>query len=239
MIKNLLFAGKDFPSGEQYYSKTQDMGITPLITKNQSDQETNGNPHLLTWNKGSIISAHSLVLQAENLAVTLDAACLIFDCPHLSTLYSETDNNSIQAITVDLILSYQILSKTLMNRFIAKKHGKLVFVLKPSITNLEAVKKNTSNTSETGMIGPSLSSAQSAFETFAENFSVTYADSAPDKIRLIKAGTENDAEIAEFICQKLLEEEDKGSKRKTVKDTVKWITVSGKEERAFAFFKRF
>ncbi len=83
-----------------------------------------------------------------------------------------------------------------------------------------------------------VSAAQSAFETFAENFACMYAESAPEKTILIKAGSEEDEDIAAFVLKKLSSEDEKSLLKKNTKDQVKWLSVSGKEEGALSFFKR-
>lgn len=239
MIKNILFAGKDFPHGEQYFSTALDAGLTALITRSADDEELSENPHILQWNKGSVVSSHSLVIQAENLASSIDAACLIFDCPHFTSLYNDAGTASLQSAACDLILSFQLLAKALMDRFLLKKHGRLVFILRASQTPADAVKKN----SDAGYINkdlrPHLCAAQSAFISFAENFSCMHADAAPEKIMLIKAGSETDAEISRFLLSKLAVPEVKSVQKKNSKDATAWISVSGKDEGAFGFFKRF
>ncbi len=236
MIKNVLFAGKDFPSGEQYLSSASDTGLTALITC-PSDENDNGNPQILSWNRGSVVSSHSLVIQAENSTAGIDAACLIFDAPHFSKVYADSQKSSAQIIVNDLILSYQLLAKALIDRFIIKKHGKMAFLLRASALRCESGKKNTPVNVHTDISAAMLASAEAAFESFAENFASVYAASLNDKILLIRAEDESDRDTADFVCRKLASDADKNTKKST-KDAVKWISVSGKDEGAFNFFKR-
>jgi hypothetical protein len=237
MIKNILFAGKDFPYGEQFFSSARDAGLTALMTTSSEEENHETNPNILLWNKGSVVSAHSLVIQAENLVSSIDAACLIFDCPHFTSLYSENDTNSTQSIVCDLVLSYQLLAKALMDRFLLKKHGKLIFVLRASQTLADATKKHSEDAYTHKVVNPWLCAAQSAFISFAENFACVYEESAPEKVLLIKADIESDADISQFICRQLAIEEI--NQKKSIKGAAVWMPVSGKEERAFGFFKRF
>lgn len=239
MIKNLLFAGKDFPAGEKYFSAAADTGLTALITGNSNTDDTDENPHMLLWNRGSIVSARSLVIQAENLVTSIDAACLIFDGSYFSSLYKDSNSNSSQEAANDLIVSYQFISRALMERFLQKKQGRLIFLLKPSLTAAEAFKKKSDTAAYSETAGAVLSAAQSAFETYAENFACMYAESAPEKTMLIRAGSESDEDIAAFVLKKLASEDEKSGQKKNTRDPVKWISVSGKEEGALSFFKRF
>lgn len=238
MIKNLLFAGKDFPAGEKFFSAAANVEITALITKNSNDDETSDNPHILLWNRGSVVSARSLVIQAENLVTSIDAACLIFDGPYFSSQYNDSNTNSTLEAANDLIVSYQLLSRALIDRFLQKKHGRLIFLLKPALTTADAYKKKSDPSAYSQNAGAIVSAAQSAFETFAENFACMYAESAPEKTILIKAGSEEDEDIAAFVLKKLSSEDEKSLLKKNTKDQVKWLSVSGKEEGALSFFKR-
>ncbi len=238
MIKNILFAGKDFPAGEKFFSTAADSGVTALITKNSSDDSTYDNPQFLVWNRGSVVSSCSLAVQAENLTGSLDAACLIFDGPHVAPLYEDTKTTTMLEAVNDLILAYQLLSKALMDRFIQKKTGRLIFLLKtaPSLASINKKKSDTAQYQEPA--GAAVCAAQSAFEAFSENFAYSFAEKEPQKTLLIKAVSETDQEITNFILGKLASEEDKGIQRQHIREPIRWLSVSGKEQGTLGFFKR-
>lgn len=240
MIENVLFAGKDFPAGEQYLSTALDYDVTALMTKSEYNDSSQNAYNILEWNRSSIISAHSLVIQSENLVNNLDAAVLIFDAPHFASIYDEHEKNSIKKISDELILAYQFLSFALMERFILKKHGTLVFIHKSLPTQNSILKKNGEQNVSLNFAGPLLSSAQDAFTSFAENFACKFLDTAPQKVILVHADTESDNQICSWLCKKLqTTENNKNKVKRNNKDAVKWLSATGKETGALGFFKHF
>ena len=68
MSKTLLIAGKEFPAGADFAAAAKSSGRAVVITVDAESQETvHDNFHIVEWRKHSPLSAHSLIIETENL----------------------------------------------------------------------------------------------------------------------------------------------------------------------------
>jgi len=87
------------------------------------------------WNRGSSLSARTLILQAENTYDKLDETVLFFDEEYFAQLAGRTEASECAESSDNLILGFQYLAIETLARFEKKNvggigPGKLVFLLK-------------------------------------------------------------------------------------------------------------
>ena len=89
MEKTVLIAGKDFPDGREISSSAVLHRNKVIIAANPAEKDIQPSDDCIAvlWNRGSALSARSLVISALNVNSSLDEAFLIFDEPYFASKY--------------------------------------------------------------------------------------------------------------------------------------------------------
>ena len=166
----------------------------------------------ISWNPFSWLSSDSLVFEAANPS-GLDALVLLFDLNALAPFFAEL---SPEEIFLSSAVAFQTLAASALKRFQAKKSGRIVFMLsrKESRSSFFDLK---------GMQYIAASSAEAAFERFAEETAFVFSQAESGMLDAVLIKSEFDSEgflswAADHIA---------GEGAKTAKAAGKWISRGG------------
>lgn len=107
-------------------------GLQVCITAD--DKDTRSHPEdqvigpIITWNRTSPFSAQSIPLQLKNIGADIASAIIIFDAPAYMHIYDGKDMLAADTIITDLITANFQLVTVLIQYFIQRNAGKLIFV---------------------------------------------------------------------------------------------------------------
>lgn len=208
MSKNLVFVGKEYPSSSVYALQAQSLGFNVVLSVQEKTAITEDTESLkyFLWNRESQISAHSLLISAENALHTIDTAVIVFDASDFVTSFDDSEISDYSRAVESLILSYNYLAYEFLTRFKVKKHGNIVFVLKGFNTIAENLKSSRTKDIAADGTGVILSFVQAAFRAFAENFAAMNFQKSCVEIALFDGSTYSDEEISEHLFTKIIPE---------------------------------
>lgn len=86
----------------------------------------------IRWNRASVLSAKTVLLEAKNNFSSMDQAVLFFDVAVLHEAFPSQDAVPVNAVTESCIVSYMVLVNELVALFDRQQKGRIVFVLKTS-----------------------------------------------------------------------------------------------------------
>ena len=95
MSKNIILAGKEYSKNSDLEKIAQTLELNPFVTT-QFFEEANTKiiSTNTTWNRSSPISAHSVVINAENYFGQIDGAVLFFDSVAFDKIFTHSRGNS-------------------------------------------------------------------------------------------------------------------------------------------------
>ncbi len=250
MPKTVLIAGKEIPDGSDFASGASLKGRTALITVSQSNKNytTVNGVRAVSWNRTSVLSAKSVVLNCLNVGGTIDEAVLIFDEEWYASKYVNADgvSDSIK-LAEDLIVSYQYLTDELINRFQKKvykdsdrKTSKIVFIYKPNNTVSDAVLNASLKLTGAILSSPFVASAGAAFKAFAENTAATLCESEDVIPVLVNCDPSNemsrrDNNLSTWLCD-YLDAIDQLKRGVTPRQRITWVKAGAKSPGGFGLF---
>ncbi|MBQ1833956.1 MAG: hypothetical protein II563_04080 [Treponema sp.] len=195
MTKTTLVAGKDMPACTKFADSLAKSGRRVVACgdnetfKTDSDSETERQQKLVDmasgvttvlWNRGSPISARTLILSAESLYANLDEVVFYFDEELYASKANQVDIQECSRGSSDMILSYQYLTLEALNRFKARKTednpGTLIYLLKEGPSAADAVRSPSLRNGAYSIASPVVAAAATAFMAFAENIAAIYGD---------------------------------------------------------------
>ena len=250
MPKTVLIAGKELPSGSDFASGASLKGRTSLITVSPSDKNpvTVNGVKAVTWNRSSVLSAKSVVLNSLNIGGNIDEAVLLFDEEWYASGYVNADGvaDSIR-IVEELITGYQYLTDELINRFHKKvykaedkKTSKLVFIYKPNHTLCDAVTNASLKLTGASLSSPYIASAGAAFKAFAENTAASLCESEDVIPVLVNCDPSNemsrrDNTLSTWLCD-YLDAIDSLKRSLTSRQKTSWVKAGAKSPGGFGLF---
>lgn len=228
--KTLLIAGKEIPDGEDLAAGAMTHSRKVFVTTAATSfANTDTGAVIVPWNRGSALSARSLVLSCMNRSNSLDEAVLVFDEGVFVQKYSEYDVAEITRILEELIAGYQyltaeILAKYKHNNIGAEniKTGKIAFVW------ISAQSRAAVNVS----INPLIASASAAFKAFAEETSRSLVEIEEALPVMVKVETSTDisrrdSSLMGWLCE-YMDGVDAMTKRPGEKFFENWVKPGSK-----------
>lgn len=183
------------------------------------------------WNRGSPISARTLILNAESVFETLDEVVLYFDEELYASRANQVDIQECSKGSSDMILSYQYLTLEALNRFKARKTadnpGTLIYLLKEGPSAADAVRAPSLRNGAYSIASPVVAAAATAFMAFAENIAAIYGDLPYLNVLMVRGDKSmetvaNEASLAKWLTyytDSYLEQKNK----KNVRATLNWV----------------
>ncbi|MBQ0052218.1 MAG: hypothetical protein KBT11_09195 [Treponema sp.] len=240
MEKTILFAGKELPDGNDLASGASFQGRKVIATCSaRNSEDDNPNPMKLpngirpvVWNRGSVLSSRSLVLNCENEG-GVDEAVLVFD----EALYAEKFGSAYEnaRILEELIGCYQYLAQEIISRFARNegKKSKVVFLYKSNPTISESVVSNSLKISGAQLSYSLIAAAGGAFRSFAENMAAELVSSQNITPLLVNCDYSNDLagrdnSLAVWLCD-YMDAVDALKKPLTPKQKLSWIKAGDKK----------
>jgi len=260
MGKTMLVAGKDTPAGNTFAEGAASQGRSVLITGTagfdssaaaEEDGDStktlplNASVAVEEWNRGSSLSARTLILQAENTYDKLDETVLFFDKEYFAQLAGRTEASECAESSDNLILGFQYLAIETLARFEKKNvggigPGKLVFLLKEGPCMADALRLPSLRNGANSIATPLVAAAAGAFTSFAENVAAVYGDLEYVNIVLVRGdknmeAMKTDDSLASWLAAYLDAIDDKG--KLSAKKSVQWIKPGAKNPGSFSLFR--
>ncbi len=144
----------------------------------------------IEWNRASLFSLQSLMVQLKNIKLVADTSIIVFDAADYVKLYPSLDATAIDKNIGDLISANLALSLMLKNYYIKKAQGRLLFVYRGL---------------ETPCGNPCISAAASAFVRIAEETvdAIRKAELPGIQTLLVKLEGYDDENFAKWISNQL------------------------------------
>lgn len=144
----------------------------------------------IPWNRPSILSVQTVLLEIKNSFHGLDQAVLIFDCPFFAETEKGTSSLDSVRVAEELIKSFILLAGEITSYFSVMKKGRLVFVVRPL--------------SVRGTNIP-VSVAESAFIRLAEETAAFLSASGNPQLQslLVRLESTEDAENAAWLVEQM------------------------------------
>ena len=245
MGKLILFAGKEFPAGNDMASGAAFQGrrviATSLAVLDEEDSgdgesQKSGGVIQVAWNRASPLSCRALALKCENEG-GLDEAVLVFDEFYLATKYREVGNTA--QILEELIGSYQYLVQELVARFerSTEKAAKIIFLHKSNFSLCDGVNSSSVRSSGIEMSKPLVSAASGAFRAYAENVAAAVVSNGAITPVLVTCDMANDlskrdSSLSVWLCE-YLDALDNLKKPLSPKQKVAWVKAGAKNPGGF------
>lgn len=249
MSKTILFAGKELPDGKDFASGAAFQGRKVLITcgikidengdETPDDEKCPKGASALSWNRGSVLSARTLVINCENEG-GIDESVLIFDEALFASKFGSGYENS--KILEELIGSYEYLAQELAARFSRnlQQKKKIAFLYKSNPTVCESVTSSSLRSPSIHLSYSLVAAAGGAFRAFAENMAAELVQSENITPLLINCDYTNDlanrdSAISVWLCN-YLDSIDTLKKPLSAKQKVSWIKVGARNPGGFGLF---
>lgn len=241
MAKTILYAGKDIPAGSDMASGAAFHGRKVMITCESTGDEEKpalADAIVIPWNRGSVLSSRSLVLNCENSG-GMDEAVLIFDEALYASKFGSVHENS--RILEELIGSYQYLAQELVARLQRKEtKSKLVFLYKSNPGLSESVVSNSVKLSGNSFSYPLVAAAGGAFKAFAENTAASLVENQKITPLLVSCEYNNDlssrdSALSVWLCD-YMDSMDNLKKPLSAKQKVSWVKAGAKNPGGFGLF---
>lgn len=252
MEESILLAGPNTASCVSLAASFASYGYNPIIAGDNSHDTVpesfnpTSNIKLITWNKASLISARTLLLQLETLTGPIKNALFYFDSTIFSKLYPNYNSALCNKASDNMITSYQYLILETLTRIKQKKSPcRLIFLLKSKSSLCEI--EHSSTLKKAGALPSSLfvSGAQAAFQAFCENVACTSLEDKYTSTLLINANEQNEVAQDASIFVSWLKEyiETLGEKRDSAgnllpQKSTYWIKAGQKPSGSFSIFRR-
>lgn len=244
MSKNVLIAGKDLPACADFASSLV-LGGNNVALASSAESGSDYIPEglsVIEWNKGSSVSARSVVLQAETKNGFCDDFIFYFDSAFFASKFKNFSNEICAQACDEMITSFQYLTIEALNRIQQHKtKSRLVFILKsqPSCRdtalspNLKSIVENPSS--------PLVAAAEAAFANFAENVAVLSAADENLHVLLVSGDEGNevmqkDSVFASWL-NSYIDSCDNLKNKPGLKVAVNWVKAGAKNPGGFALFK--
>ena len=234
MGKNIILAGKEYSKNSDLEKIAQEFELNPFVTT-QFFEDANAKiiSTNTTWNRSSPISAHSVIINAENYFGQIDGAVLFFDSEAFDKIFVRNTVDEFTRATDELILGYNYLALELLRRFSDKYPGKLFFVIQKQETLADNLKNPQKQQTVQQNIGLITSMAQSAFRTFAENVAAENYKPNGSFVYLLEVSSEiSENEILSWVATKMKEDL---PVYKNPKNALTWQSTENKNK--FPLFK--
>ncbi len=191
-------------------SVTLAVSVSSFEASPEASQETGkySNLQKISWNPFSWLSSDSLIHEASDKSA-LDALVLLFDLEAFAPFFSGLSYIDIFLYSVG---AFQMLTSSTLKRFQAKKGGRIVFMLASRGNRAKPFALE-------GMQYIAASSAEAAFERFAEETSLIFSNAENSVIDTVLIKSEFDDEaFVSWAADCIL-----GNNAKQAKASGKWL----------------
>jgi len=259
MTKTTLVAGKDMPACTKFADSLAQSGRRVVACGDQddssNDSETTERQQKLMdmasgvstvqWNRGSPISARTLILNAESIFETLDEVVLYFDEEMYASKANQVDIQECSRGSSEMVLSYQYLTLEALNRFKSRKSeenpGTLIYLLKEGPSAADAVRAPSLRNGAYSIASPVVAAAATSFMAFAENIAAIYGDLPYLNVLMVRGDKSMDTVANESSLAKWLayyaDSYFEQKAKKNVKSTLNWIRPGTKlQNSGFSLF---
>lgn len=245
-MSNIFLIGKDLPDCVTFAEGLAGNENT-VFTTAKSNDETNkfesSNIFATTWNKSSAISAHSLLIQAENKLTNINNIIFYFDTAYYCSKYELDKTEEIAPAVDTMINSYLYATSEILKRIDQKKEPITVTFLLKEYPSKNEITLNPKIQTSFGASTAStiVSIAQSAFKTLASNFAINVNDRDYLSVILAKNSFsnelyKNDKAVAQWCIESLNILRAQKNKQ-SVKNAATWNKVGAKLQTGFALFR--
>lgn len=162
--------------------------------------------HEIPWNRPSVLSAKTVVLETKNLFTTLDQAVLIFDALHISGTSSAQSLGT--SFVDDYIKGYLLLCAEIASLFTSQKKGHLVFVLRSRLNTVPNIP---------------VAAAEGAFTALAEETVASFSGFEKNTVQtlLVRLEQSDDAQNTAWLVEQL-------EQRPNTRNQIRWIKSGSK-----------
>lgn len=156
----------------------------------------------IPWNRSSVLSARTVLLEARNSFDSLDQAVIVFDLPAFTEALQTPESQTVAVIVDGYVKGYMLLAGEIAAYFIRQKKGRLVF----AVRGLPPAAKETVTRAGDSRDIP-LAVAESAFIRLAEEFAALFAETGMVALQslLVKLDQEADEEAVPWLVEHLLQ----------------------------------
>ncbi len=105
----------------------RDKGLKVCLSAEPQGKDTASSSEV-EWNRSSLFSLQSLVLQFKNMNMVADTSIIVFDALNYSKLYPSFDTLSIDKTISDLVSANLALANMLKTYYMKKAQGRLIFI---------------------------------------------------------------------------------------------------------------
>jgi hypothetical protein len=236
---NVLFIGKDLKENNDAIVTIQNTNRKIFTTCNDSTIE-NSKVSFCSWNKSSIISARTVILNSEIKLHTIDEIIIYFDSLSFSSKYEIDKSENISAAVDNMILSYQLFINELLARLDQKKEKtQIIFLARtlPSKSELNSISSKNISIRATSNI---VSASQEAFLSLAQNTASLATERQYLSILLSICNYENELfknekELFSWLLTTM--DQVHNQKKQNPKQSLSWIKAGSKAFSGFSLFK--
>ena len=241
-MSNTLFLGKDLPDGLAFAEVLADSGRSVFgIAKSEADAAKFDSEKIYasSWNKSSAVSAHSVIIRAENKLENFDEVVFYFDSANYCAQFEIDRTEDISSAVDTMINGFLFASTELLKRLDQRKEKVTVaFVVKEYPSKYELISSKAAGIVPASTI---VSAAQAAFCALAESFSTNVADRDYLSVILAKCAYSNELyknedAIAEWTISAFNTVKTMKNPQ-TVKQATTWNKVGSKVSTGFSLFK--
>ena len=241
-MSNTLFIGKDLPDSLSFAEALADSGRSVFCTtKTEADASKfeSEKIYATTWNKSSAVSAHSVIIQAENKLENLDEVIFYFDAATFCSQFELDRTEDISNGIDSMIAAFTYASTELLKRIDQRKEKiTVLFLVKEYPSKYDMLSSKIAGIVPASTI---VSAAQAAFSALAESFSTNVADRDYLSVILAKCAYsneyyKNEDGIADWVVSSLNAVEAMKNPQ-TVKQAGIWNKVGAKVSTGFSLFK--
>ena len=241
-MANTLIIGKEFPDCLEFAQAIAGFGRKVFgVSKSQAEDAKVDFENIFstTWNKSSAVSAHTLIIQAENRLEHIDEVLFYFDANNFCTKYNSDKTEEISVGVDNMMTSFFYFTNELLKRIEQRKEKICVcFLVKEYPSKYEIISSKAAGIVPASTI---VSSAQSSFKTLAENFSTNVVGRDYLSVILAKCGHDNelyksDDAVANWIASSF-DTLHNLKNPQTAKHSGTWNKVGSKIQTGFSLFR--
>jgi len=160
----------------------------------------------IPWNRSSVLSARTVLLETRNSFENLDQAVIVFDLPAFTEALQIPEAQAA-AIADDYIKGYLLLAGEIAAYFVRRKKGRLVFVVRgfPPAGKEPAGREPSDRAGDVRTL--TFAVAEAAFIRLAEELSASFAGTGIPAMQslLVRLDQEADDETVPWLVEHLLQ----------------------------------
>lgn len=239
MGKNVLIVGKNASAVSDLAETMSAGGFSVAAADAESGQSSSlGGVSVVSWNKGSAVSARSLIIQAETALGYLDDYILYFDSALYAGDFSSFTADNCQKGCDEMVASFQYAALEALTRIEQKKKpARLIFVLKEHPSLKEYLLSSSVKNVTAAPANPFVASGEAAFANFAENIAAYASEKENISVLLITGDLQNEFMQKQSTFASWLKDyinaSDELKSKPGIKAAVTWVKAGAKTPGGF------